>query len=43
MKKLIYLLVLLLTISTLVLIGCQGKVEKPSETETETSEFDFEE
>jgi len=42
MKKLIYLVILLLTVSTLVLSGCQGRVEKPSETETETSEFDFE-
>lgn len=42
MKKLIYLLVLLLTISTLALSGCQGKVEKPSATEAPTSEADFE-
>ena len=43
MKKLIYLVILLVMANSLVLSGCKGKVERPSETETETSEFDFEE
>jgi len=42
MKKFIYLGGLLLTFCTLVLSGCQGRVEELSETETEASEFDFE-
>ncbi len=42
MKNLIYFMVLLLMVSALALSSCQWRVEKPSETETETSEFDFE-
>lgn len=41
MKKLIYLIVLLLTVSTLVLNGCKGKVEKPPATEAPTPEAEF--
>ena len=42
MKKLIYLVVLLLTVSTLTLSGCKGSVEKPSATQAPASEADFE-
>jgi len=42
MKKLIYLVVLLLTLSALILSGCKESVEKPSATETPASEADFE-
>ena len=41
MKKLIYLIVLLLVVSSLGLSGCGRVSEEPGQTETSKSEFDF--